>query len=106
MIKIVIYKNSQGKIFGFKADDHGDPIVCSAVSALTLNAINSIERFTDEELICDYDEDGGFLYFEMPRIKDGEYNEAANLLMESMLLGLKSFEDEYSKHICISYEEV
>lgn len=106
MINIVIYKNSVGSIYGIKVENHGDQIVCSAVSALTMNAFNSIENFTDEHIIVEFDEKGGFLYFEMPEIKLGGYNDSVDLLMRSMLLGLQFIENDYEKDICILYEEV
>lgn len=100
MTNIIIYRNQNGEICGFKAEDHGDPIVCAAISMLTFNAVNSVESFTDEHLVCEYDENGGFLYFELPDIKNGGHNGDVKLLMDSMLLGLKSIENDY-EHVKI-----
>ncbi|MDR2903449.1 MAG: ribosomal-processing cysteine protease Prp [Clostridiales bacterium] len=107
MTNITIFRNQNAEICGFIAEDHGDPIVCAAVSALTLNAVNSIEAFTDEDLVYEYnEEDGGSLMVELPEIKKGGHNGDANLLLNSMLLGLQWFDHENAKHINIIDEEV
>ena len=53
MTHITIYKSTNGGIVGFRSAGHagyaeeGSDIICSAVSILTFNTINSIEKFTD-----------------------------------------------------------
>ncbi|MDE6181647.1 MAG: ribosomal-processing cysteine protease Prp, partial [Eubacteriales bacterium] len=42
MIKVEFYQKSN-KIVGFEIKNHGKDIVCSAVSILSLNTVNSIE---------------------------------------------------------------
>ena len=101
MINIIVYRNQNSDIYGFRAESHGDPIVCSAVSALTMNAVNSIESFTDEHIIYEYDEKGGFLELELPDIKNGARSDSVMLLLNSMMLGLKEIEDQYPEHIRI-----
>ncbi len=102
MITVRIYRNAQGDIYKFQATSHGDKIVCSAVSILTLNAVNSIEKFTGEEFTCNYEEKGGFLEVTLPAIEEGKNNKDVNLLLESMLLGLRGIEMDYSKHIKVT----
>lgn len=109
MIAIYIYRNDNNDIYGFLAKNHGLDIVCSAVSILTFNAINSIESFTsftDKDFICNYKEKGGLLSFEIPSIKNGTKNRDVNLLLNSMLLGLNGIQEEYSKYIQIFDKEV
>lgn len=107
MIKVYIYRNKAGKIFGYKINDHGDPIVCSAVSALALNTINSIEVFTDEKYLCDYEEDGGFLSLEISSIKyDHKFDDKVELLINSFVLGVESIKKEYNNDIDIIYRDV
>ena len=62
MIKVKIFKNKAGSIFAFEIIDHGKDIVCSAVTALSFNAVNSIELFTDAKFKCDLEEDGGYYF--------------------------------------------
>ncbi len=76
--------------------DPGEDIVCAAVSVLVINAINSIEKFTEDAYTCDC-QDGMIKSWEF----SGEVSEKANLLMDSLMLGLsdvqKAYGDAYSK---------
>ncbi|MDR0999810.1 MAG: ribosomal-processing cysteine protease Prp [Clostridiales bacterium] len=101
MIKITVYRNHKRAIYGFKAKNHGDPFVCAGVSALVMNAVNSIERFANEKFVCDAGQDGGLLELIMPRIKDGGANPTAELLLESMLLGLINIAQQYPQQMLI-----
>jgi len=102
MINIEVYKTADGQIFGFKAKNHGKSVVCSAVSALTINAVNSIEKFAGCEMVCEYEPRGGFLHLEIPDIKSGKGNEKAELLLNSLMLGLMSVKSEYSDQVKLS----
>jgi len=104
MIGVVLKKTNTGVIYGFSANNHGDGIVCAAVSALVLNAVNSIERFTDDKFICDYDKSGGRFEFEHTLLKNGGASHDASLLLESMALGLRGVMEEYGKEIKIVEE--
>ncbi|MCL2610279.1 MAG: ribosomal-processing cysteine protease Prp [Defluviitaleaceae bacterium] len=92
MVKIYLYEN------GFKAYNHTDPVVCAAVSALSINTVNSIEALTDAKFICEHD-DEGFLKFSL----DSE-DEKAKLLLKSFKLGIYSIKESYPKHIQIMEE--
>ena len=54
MIRVTIYKNEKHQCVGFKAHGHagfseeGQDIVCAAVSVLTINTLNAIEKFADD----------------------------------------------------------
>jgi len=99
MISVEIYKNQAGQIFGFKAINHGKAIVCAAVSALTLNAVNAVEKFADCNFICNHDPKGGFLSLKIPDIEMGAGNEKAELLLNSLMLGLEAIRLEYKNEI-------
>jgi uncharacterized protein YsxB (DUF464 family) len=57
MTHITFFKNSEKEITGFYSAGHagyaesGSDIICSAISVLTINTINSIEAFTDDQLM-------------------------------------------------------
>jgi len=106
MIKVQIFRNTNNEIYKFIVYDHGDSIVCSAVSILVLNTINSVENFTDERFECDYNEDGGFIECRFPGIENGVHSHDVNLLLNSMLLGIQSIDMEYRNNILITDEEV
>jgi uncharacterized protein YsxB (DUF464 family) len=99
MINVEVYKNSSGDIYGFKAENHGDPVVCAAVSGLCINSVNSIEALTDERFVCEYDDDGGYLFFELTDIKSASGKSEALLLMRSLLLGLRHIDEYYGEEI-------
>lgn len=98
MIKAYIHRNSKGNIYGFKVSNHGDPVVCSAVSILTLNTCNSIEAFTACEFTLDMD-NSDYIELILDSIKQGDCNHDVDLLLNSFVLGLKGIETEYSKDI-------
>lgn len=76
--------------------DPGEDIVCAAVSALVINAINSIEKFTEDAYTCDC-QDGMIKSWEFT----SEVSEQTTLLMDSLMLGLadvqKSYGEKYLK---------
>ena len=110
MIKVTIYKTGGHEYTGFDLAGHagfgesGMDIVCAAVSALVINTINSIERFTDDETSCISDEETGRTEFRFSRIPLHD----ASLLLDSMVLGLEQIEDssEYEPYIDMIFKEV
>ncbi|MDD4113170.1 MAG: ribosomal-processing cysteine protease Prp [Herbinix sp.] len=105
MIKVTIFKNAENLITGFKMLGHADyaengsDIVCAAVSALVINAINSIEHFSYDTFDLKQDEDEGFIEFHMV----GPVSSNGNLLLSSLALGLQGIAEEYTgKYIKIS----
>ena len=85
-------------------DDPGKDIVCAAVSALVINAVNSIEHFTDDETSCISDGESGEITFRFSQIPSHD----AALLLDSMILGLEEIEDssESEAYIDIIFKEV
>ncbi|MBS4868755.1 MAG: ribosomal-processing cysteine protease Prp [Eubacterium sp.] len=98
MININVIRNAENKICGVKVLNHGDPIVCSAVSILLLNTCNSIEMFTSAHFDFDYLPEGGDAVLTVSQF-DGEGK--AELLMESLVLGYKSIEESYKDDIVV-----
>ncbi len=111
MIKVTIYKTERHEyvrdlIQKTMPDTMSrDRIFCVLpVSALVINALNSIESFTDDETSCVSDEDTGSIEFRF----DGIPSHDATLLLDSMILGLEEIEDsnEYEQYIDIIFKEV
>ena len=100
MISVSI-RRKKGRIKTFTVADHGKTNVCAAVSLLTLNTVNSIEALTSTHFTCEYNPEGGFLWFELK-----ESNPEACLLLEAMALGLKSVKENYGSEIELIDEEV
>ncbi|MBR6399876.1 MAG: ribosomal-processing cysteine protease Prp [Firmicutes bacterium] len=97
-IKAKIFKKN-GLIYGFDIKDHGDPIVCSGVSVLTMNTVNSLEALLGVEPYAEID-DSGEIYFTVSEYRDDK----VQLLLKTLELGLRSIEEEYSDDIKVSEE--
>ena len=83
--------------------DHGQDIVCAAVSVLVINTFNSIEQFTEDAYSSEAAEDGGYLFMSFPE----GISDKSKLLLDSMLLGLDEIQKQYGdEYISLQYKEV
>ena len=81
----------------------GEDIVCSAVSALTITTINALEVYTSQPFEVDQDEEDGIITVNF--LDDLSHD--AELLMKSLILGLRSIENEYNnEYIHVEFREV
>lgn len=100
MIRSVIWRDDQRRIRKFSvrghagAADHGYDIVCAAVSILVTNAINSSEYLLGAVVATDDEIASGDVVCEVPAL-DGVENEKLQLLMESMVFGIRQVADAY-----------
>ncbi|SDB09480.1 hypothetical protein SAMN02910298_00422 [Pseudobutyrivibrio sp. YE44] len=84
-------------------DDAGYDIVCSAVSVLVLNTINSIEKFTDDAMTTEFVEEDGHIFTTFPE----SLSEKSQVLLDAMLLGLEEIQKQYGdEYISLLYKEV
>jgi len=98
MINARFYQKN-GRYFGFAVQGHaeyaepGEDILCSAVSALSINTVNSLEKLTGDRLIVK--EDDGKLYVRV----SGKVSHESHILIKSLSIGLceiyKEYGDEY-----------
>ncbi|MCL2378830.1 MAG: ribosomal-processing cysteine protease Prp [Defluviitaleaceae bacterium] len=95
MILAEVAHSDDGNITAFTVKNHGNSYVCGAVSMLVLNTINSIEALTSQLFDCDYNADGGYIKFALKGPRDS----GAGLLLNAMLLGLKSVREQYPDEI-------
>lgn len=109
MTNITIYstnnKNIGIRIFGHANDNavEGADIICAGISALAINFINSVDKFTtDEEYSLGMDEQSGLIDFKF----EGIVSSKAQLLIDSLILGLVNLEQEYKDYIKVDYKEV
>lgn len=71
------------------AGEYGSDIVCAGVSALVISMVNNIDRMAQIEPIVDTDEnEGGYLYIELPAELQAEQQMIVQLLFESCYLAL------------------
>ena len=109
MICVTIVQTKDKQIRAFQVSGHagyaesGQDIVCSAVSALTITTINSLDAFTNQTFEIDQDEEDGVITVNFLE----DLNHDAELLMNSLILGLKSIENEYNnEYIHVDFREV
>ncbi len=109
MTTITIYKSRTGEYKRLFCKGHagyanaGRDIVCAAISALTINAINSWDELTHDQMEIITEEKQGVIdcRFTQSLSKEGI------LLMESLILGLKGIVDDYGKkYLELKFKEV
>ncbi len=98
MINALVKRDKNSIIYGFTIENHGDPLVCSAVSSLVINCVNSITELTSTSITVDFNEDGGFMDFHLENYDINVDNDAL-LLLKSLHLGLKCLEIEHTKDV-------
>ena len=99
MIQVEIIRDASKAYVGFSIKghagyaEHGQDIICAAVSVLAQNTVNSIEQFTDDTFSGEIDEKTGSLAVSFPH----GVGKDSRLLLDSMVLGLTSIAEEYGK---------
>ena len=108
MITITIYQNRED-VTGFRCIGHsgyaesGSDIICAGVSALVINTINSIDALTTSSFHLDTEEESGLIDFTFEEVADHD----AQLLVESMILGLQGIRNDYgNEFIILDFKEV
>ncbi|MFD1736042.1 ribosomal-processing cysteine protease Prp [Bacillus salitolerans] len=106
MIYIKVIRNSNQLVESVTVTGHaeydepGKDIVCAGVSAVTFGAANAVEKLCGVALKVEQGE-SGFLRFILPMNVDSSMNEKIQLLIEGMLVSLKTIEISYSDFINI-----
>lgn len=103
MVKIIITKNKADEIIALEVDGHagyadqGQDIVCAAASVLTLNTINSIAHLLKVKL--EPESKSGVLKCDFPVQSDPDIQEKMQILLASMLIGIKAIKENYKEFI-------
>lgn len=109
MISITINRTESGTIHSFIISGHaffaerGKDIVCAGASAVSIGAINAVHAITG--VTPRIEQGDGFLHCDLPEnLPEGIY-EKVQLLLEGMVISLKTIEEEYGKHIKITFKK-
>ena len=109
MTHVSIIKTRNGEYIGFNCighsgyADHGEDIVCAAISVLVINTINSMDQLAGEKIKLVTNEEDGLIDCRF----EGQINEKSKLLLDSMVLGLREIKKQYGKtFIDLTFEEV
>ena len=108
MIQITIYRKPEDSFRGFQVIGHADSVtegadlVCCAVSVLTLNTVNSLETFTEDEFDLTEQEDLGLVQVTFLQ----EPGREAGLLMKAFELGVLTIQEQYGDWLKVIIREV
>ena len=112
MTNVVIKKTRHGEYLGFTCLGHAGhaqaahtdrDVVCAAVSVLVINTLNALDTLTEVKMQVDSDETEGLIQCQF----ESGLEEKAKVLMDAMVLGLKSISKEYGTRFCkLKFEEV
>jgi uncharacterized protein YsxB (DUF464 family) len=108
-IQVEVYKNKKGIIYGFIISGHsgyapkGSDIICSAVSALSVNCVYSIKQFTKDKIDLKVGEEG-YLKCIVPKLANGSASKETVVLLKSCIFGIDNIRQSYGdKYIKIYY---
>lgn len=108
MTTVKIFQNENGRYTGFTCRGHsgfaekGEDIVCASVSALVINTVNAIETFTDDRCEDSADEEHAEIRFTL----DPDYSHDTDLLIRTMIMGLRDIKKSWKANLQILFEEV
>lgn len=106
MINVEFNINDKGQVtsFGMEGhamfDEYGKDIVCAGASAVVFGSVNAILNMTGSNPAIEMDEDSGSLRFRA----DDPDNEKMQILLEGMIISLKTIEEEYGEHITLNFK--
>lgn len=108
MITVTIYRKPENQFRGFQVIGHagsveeGADLVCCSVSVLTINLVNSLDSFTDDEFELIEEENLGLIQLTFKEV----VSEKAALLMQAYELGIHSIAEEYDTWLKVITKEV
>ncbi|MFU0800915.1 MAG: ribosomal-processing cysteine protease Prp [Xylanivirga thermophila] len=110
MINVKILRDVQGSVQGFELVGHagyaqaGQDIVCAAVSAIVQTAVMGLSDVLNIDI--DYMQHKGNVVCSISENIDLQKRKYADIILETMIVGLKSIQLEYNKYISIKEMEV
>lgn len=109
MTTVTVFKSKTDIYRGFSCIGHagyaesGSDVVCAAVSVLVINTINAIEAFGNgQKFTCHSNEETGEIHFSLLT----DPNVETNLLLNTMLLGLKDVQKQHKNYLRLKFKEV
>lgn len=83
--------------------DHGEDIVCAAVSVLTISILNGLTEIVGRKDLGEVIEEG-YVRFIIPEINDEPTKSQTETLISTYLLGIRGIKEAYGDYI--QFEEV
>jgi len=109
MVEIKLFYRNDEEIGGFQVKGHADfkeegkDIVCSAISALAQTAVIGLGEYLQESSFS-YSINDGYLKCMLQNGLSKEENKAAQIILKTMYLGIKSIEEGYTSYVKIVKE--
>lgn len=101
----ITVKRNNGSIVEVVAEGHtgygeaGEDIVCAAVSTLLQSALLGLLQVVGINVKFSVDEEKGSLRFTLPSVLSSEERHDADIVLNTMLCGIKDIYTEYSDYI-------
>ncbi len=110
MITISLFRNKEQKMVHFSVSGHagyaekGADIVCASVTTAAFTAVNGLTDVAKIEALAEVRE--GYLSCRLPKVLSHKQREAADLLLESMVLTFENLQEQYAAYVTVkSYTE-
>lgn len=109
MVHVHIVRDKNRFIWEFSVKGHagygrqGKDIVCAAVSAIAYTALGALQELVGFD---QYIEQNGFLKCSIPSDITGDEKYKTEIILETMVIGMKQIEMAYKKHVVVLDEEV
>ena len=107
---VSFFRRPDGALTGYRAQGHtgyaeaGEDIVCAAVSALTQTTLNGLQNVLKAPVLFEIDDEAALLEARLtPQATEAQV-EAAQLLLETLLEGLRAIERSYPRNVRIIEE--
>ncbi|AFS78988.1 hypothetical protein DUF464 [Gottschalkia acidurici 9a] len=115
MTNIKIFTDQDGSIVQYEIsghadfDEYGKDILCAAISVLsqtTLIALNKVCGIKEKDIAFSVDDESGYLKVSIPKNLEKNIKDKANVVLETMIVGIEDLAYQYPKYISIKKEEV
>jgi uncharacterized protein YsxB (DUF464 family) len=106
MIKVTVWKSNKQGFDAFLVEghagyaEHGQDIVCAAVSVLAQTAVLAIEKLTGYNVRIEMED--GRLYCRLPVAISAGKAAVIKTIIESMIIGLQAVAEEYPSYVVIN----
>lgn len=103
MTRAVLFTDASGRYTGYAIKGHsgyaeeGSDVVCAAVSVLAITVCNALETLLKLPIEQKGGEDG-YIEVRLPKTMEDGPKEGAQLLMDTLALGLTQIQEAYPRH--------
>ncbi|MFC4737430.1 ribosomal-processing cysteine protease Prp [Bacillus daqingensis] len=105
MIHVHFERDENGAVTSFTMSGHaesgpyGYDLVCAGASAVSFGAVNAVYELTGTKLDVGMESGGGYLSAAVPQGLPERVFSQVQLLLEGLLVSLKTIEDQYGEFI-------